>query len=177
VHKFEEISLCSQKMVKISPHDKPPLPVGWKCVHSIRTHGKTAGKIDYHYFSPTWQRFRSLSGVLRHIQTKEENPEQSVKEIKNGGYCAAEYGKIESDDDTPVVEGPVVEKPVVEEPAVEPAVEPALEEPAVEPDAKEPIQQNLVSYGGVQVNIEVTSDGQEVLMIIDSSEDEQSEWL
>ena len=154
-------------MVKISPHDKPPLPVGWKCVHSIRTHGKTAGKIDYHYFSPTWQRFRSLSGVLRHIQTKEENPEQSVKEIKNGGYCAAEYGKIESDDDTPVVE----------EPAVEPAVEPALEEPAVEPDAKEPIQQNLVSYGGVQVNIEVTSDGQEVLMIIDSSEDEQSEWL
>jgi len=73
--KFYLVLLCSlTKMVKINPNAVPQLPVGWQCIKSLRTRGKTKGVVDKHYLSPSFQHFRSLSSVRRHLAQENSQP-------------------------------------------------------------------------------------------------------
>ena len=62
-------------MVKINSNAIPAstLPKGWQIIHTTRTGGKTVGKVDKHYLSPSLKHFRSLCSALAFIKNLSES--------------------------------------------------------------------------------------------------------
>ena len=62
-------------MVKINSNAIPvsTLPKGWQIIHTTRTGGKTVGKVDKHYLSPSLKHFRSLCSALAFIKNLSES--------------------------------------------------------------------------------------------------------
>ena len=55
-------------MVKVYSNKAGGLPAGWIMVPNMRKNsGKTNGIVDKHYFSPTFQSFRSMAAVRRFL--------------------------------------------------------------------------------------------------------------
>ena len=62
-------------MVKINSNAIPAstLPKGWQIIHTTRTGGKTVGKVDKHYLSPSLKHFRSLCSARAFIKNLSES--------------------------------------------------------------------------------------------------------
>ena len=125
-------------MVKVYSNKAGGLPAGWIMVPNMRKNsGKTNGIVDKHYFSPTFQSFRSMAAVRRFLA------QQNV-----GGGSPPIFN-------TP--ENSVVEAPIAL-PAIAPVIAP-VNAPAIAPVIA-PVNAPVNAFFAAQVNaaIEVPID-------------------
>jgi len=91
-------------MVKINSKAKPvpSLPLGWMVITTRRRRGATKGKQDKTYLSPTFERFRSLLAVRRHLE--ELQAALPAVEEENVGNAETHQDAAEEKNDVAVVE-------------------------------------------------------------------------
>lgn len=143
------------------------LPNGWFMIKSVRTGGRTLGKVDTSYFSPTLKVFRSRVGVLRYITAQNNLPPLPAEVVAAPVFPAVPAAVVVAPDVAPVA---VPIAPPVIAPVAAPIAPPVIALVAVPGVFMQIYKQHFEN-----LHEDESEDESEVVIVIDSSSDDSED--